>query len=235
MAGHLPTGDRELGYRRLIEFGIALSAERNHGRLLETILLGAKELTNADGGTLYLVSEDGHELRFAIMRNDTMNIALGGTTGATIPFPPVQLRAPDGTPNHKNVVAAAALHRRDHQPGRRLPRAGLRFQRAARLRRAHRLPLAVVPDRAAEEPRGRGRRRLAADQRARRRRADDPVRGRDRAAGRGARQPGGGGARQPDADRRAEEPVPRRASSCSPAPSTPSRPIPAGIASACRS
>ena len=108
MAAHSSTEDHELGYRRLIELGIALSAERNHNRLLETILLGAKELTNADGGTLYLVSEDGRELRFAIMRNDTMNIALGGTTGATIPFPPVQLRAPDGTPNHKSVVAAAA-------------------------------------------------------------------------------------------------------------------------------
>ena len=97
MAAHLLAEDRELGYRRLIELGIALSAERNHDRLLEKILLGAKELTNADGGTLYLVSEDGRELRFMIMRNDTMNIALGGTTGAPIPFPPVQLRAADGT------------------------------------------------------------------------------------------------------------------------------------------
>ena len=108
MAGHLSTDDRELGYRRLIELGIALSAERNHARLLEKILLGAKELTHADGGTLYLVSEDGHELRFMIMRNDTMNIALGGTTGVPIPFAPVQLRAADGTLNYKNVVAAAA-------------------------------------------------------------------------------------------------------------------------------
>src|SRR5215208_7605085 len=108
MAAHPSTEDHELGYRRLIELGIALSAERNHHRLLETILLGAKELTNADGGTLYLVSEDGRELRFAIMRNDTMNIALGGTTGAPIPFPPLPLRGPDGAPNHKSVVAAAA-------------------------------------------------------------------------------------------------------------------------------
>ena len=211
MAGHLPTGDRELGYRRLIELGIALSAERNHARLLEKILLGAKELTNADGGTLYLVSEDGNELRFMIMRNDTMEIALGGTTGAPIPFAPVQLRAADGTLNYKNVVGGGGLHRRDDQPGRRLQRAGVRFQRAARFRRAHRLPLAVVSDRAVEEPRRRGGRRAAADQRALGGRAHDPVRGRDPAAGRGARQPGGGGARQPDADRRAKEPVPRRA------------------------
>src|SRR5258708_36994415 len=100
---------RDPAYRRLIEFGIALSAERDHNRLLEKILLGAKELTNADGGTLYLVGEAGRELRFMIMRNDTMGIALGGTTGAPIPYPPVPLRAPDGTPNYKNVVAAAAL------------------------------------------------------------------------------------------------------------------------------
>src|SRR5881275_171098 len=109
MPAHASTGNRELGYRRLIELGIALSAERNHHRLLETILIGAKELTNADGGTLYLVSEDRRELRFMIMRNDTMGIALGGTTGAPIPFPPVQLCKLDGTPNHSSVVAEAAL------------------------------------------------------------------------------------------------------------------------------
>src|SRR5229473_2394435 len=86
MASPSPAEDREVAYRRLIDLGIALSAEHNHDRLLETILLGAKELSNADGGTLYLVGETGHELRFTIMRNDTMGIALGGTTGAPIPF-----------------------------------------------------------------------------------------------------------------------------------------------------
>ena len=101
--------DREIAYPRLIELGIALSAEHNHDRLLEKILLGAKELTNADGGTLYLVGDTGRDLCFTIMRNDTMGIALGGTTGAPIPFPPVPLREPDGAPNSKNVVAAAAL------------------------------------------------------------------------------------------------------------------------------
>src|SRR5712691_125759 len=109
MSARSPVKDRELGYRRLIELGIALSAERNHNRLLEKILLGAKELTNADGGTLYLVSEAGRELRFAIMRNDTMGIALGGTTGAAIPFAPIPLRERDGTPSYKSVVAATAI------------------------------------------------------------------------------------------------------------------------------
>src|SRR5260370_18298938 len=109
MPARSPVKDRELGYRRLIELGIALSVERNHNRLLEKILLGAKELTNADGGTLYLVSEYARELRFMIMRTDTMKIALGGTTETPIPFAPVQLCEPDGSPNHSNVVAAAAI------------------------------------------------------------------------------------------------------------------------------
>src|SRR6185312_5788270 len=67
--------------RRLIDLGIALSAERNHDRLLEQILLGAKELTNADGGT----------------------------TGKPITFPPLKLYRDDGQPNHNNVATYVAL------------------------------------------------------------------------------------------------------------------------------
>jgi HD-GYP domain-containing protein (c-di-GMP phosphodiesterase class II) len=101
--------DQEAGYRRLIELGISLSAERNHSRLLEKILLAAKELTRADGGTLYLVSEDGCHLRFTIMLNDSMGIALGGTTGIPIPFPPMPLRDANGEPNYRSVVSTVAL------------------------------------------------------------------------------------------------------------------------------
>jgi HD-GYP domain-containing protein (c-di-GMP phosphodiesterase class II)/anti-sigma regulatory factor (Ser/Thr protein kinase) len=101
--------DPDIAYRWLIEVGVALSAERDHNRLLEKIVVGAKELTNADGGTLYLVSEDGSELDFIIMRNDTMGFALGGTTGEAVPFAPVPLRDADGTPNRHSVVAAAAI------------------------------------------------------------------------------------------------------------------------------
>jgi HD-GYP domain-containing protein (c-di-GMP phosphodiesterase class II) len=101
--------DRNTAYPRLIELGIALSAEHNHNRLLEKILLGAKDMSNADGGTLYLVGEGGRDLHFMIMRNDSMGMALGGTTGTPIPFPPVPLRDPDGSPNYKSVVAAVAV------------------------------------------------------------------------------------------------------------------------------
>ncbi len=109
MRDDLRAQDHEVRYRRLIELGIALSAERNFSRLMEKILLGAKELTNADGGTLYLVSDDRAELRFEIMRNDSLGIAMGGTTGVAIPYRPVALRDADGRPNLHNVAAAAAI------------------------------------------------------------------------------------------------------------------------------
>ena len=100
---------REIRYRRLIELGIALSAERNHDRLMELILTGAKELTNADGGTLYLYESANQTLQFAIVLNDTLKIALGGTTGKPITFPPLRLYDTEGHPNHKNVSTAAVL------------------------------------------------------------------------------------------------------------------------------
>jgi HD-GYP domain-containing protein (c-di-GMP phosphodiesterase class II) len=109
MEGLAGSDEREIRYRRLIELGIALSSQRSHNRLLEMILLGAKDLTNADGGTLYLLDETGKHLRFEIMRNDTLAIAMGGTTGRAIPFAPVPLYDDTGTPNHKNVSTYAAV------------------------------------------------------------------------------------------------------------------------------
>lgn len=92
---------------RLIQLGIALSAERDHDKLLETILLEAKDICNADGGTLYLVTDDETGLSFQIMRNDTLDVALGGTTGKQIPFPPLPLYDPEtGAPNLNNVATA---------------------------------------------------------------------------------------------------------------------------------
>ena len=59
---------------RLNSIGVALSAEHDNNSLLEIILLGAKELTNADGGTLYTVTEEG-ALKFEILRTLSLDIA----------------------------------------------------------------------------------------------------------------------------------------------------------------
>jgi len=94
---------------QLNQVGVALSKETDINRLLEAILLAAKKITNADGGTLYRVMDD-HTLKFEIMRNDTLNIAMGGTTHVDIPFPPINLFDPDGKPVNTMVVAYAFHH-----------------------------------------------------------------------------------------------------------------------------
>ena len=92
---------------RLNTIGVALSAERDNDSLLEIILLGAKELTNADGGTLYLVTDDA-KLKFEIMRTQSLDIAMGGTTGKPIPFPSLPIYLDNGSPN-TNMVAAYSV------------------------------------------------------------------------------------------------------------------------------
>ncbi len=96
---------------RLNAIGVALSAERNNKRLLEMILLGAKEITNSDGGTLYTVNDDNC-LKFEIMRTETLGIHMGGTTGKEIPFAPIPLYFPDGSPNLNSVSAFAVINDR---------------------------------------------------------------------------------------------------------------------------
>ncbi len=95
----------------LLRVGVALSAETDTNRLLETILLEAKELTRADGGTLYL-RQDEDSLHFTIMRTDSLGIAIGGTTGRPSTLPPIPLRDPDsGAPNHRHIASYAALRK----------------------------------------------------------------------------------------------------------------------------
>lgn len=95
----------------LLRVGVALSAETDTNRLLETILLEAKELTRADGGTLY-IRQDEDSLHFAIMRTDSLGIAVGGTTGRPTTLPPIPLRDPDtGAANHRHIASYAALRK----------------------------------------------------------------------------------------------------------------------------
>ena len=95
--------------RKLIDIGIALSAEKNISVLLELIVDSAREFTNADGGTLYLVSEDESSLEFEIVQTDSLNIRMGGKTGEEINWPPVPLYKEDGSPNTENVSADVAI------------------------------------------------------------------------------------------------------------------------------
>ena len=99
-------------FRRLEELnevGISLSKMKDTNRLLEAILVAAKKITNADGGTLYRVDADKKLVYFEILRTDSLNIAMGGTTGVEVPFYPVRLFDDDGRPNNSMVVAYSVL------------------------------------------------------------------------------------------------------------------------------
>lgn len=102
------SGDLLQRLDQLVEIGVALSSERDIDKLLESILVAAKSITNADGGTLYRM-QDGKDLKFEIVRNDSLGIAMGGTSGVPIPFHPVHLYDAEGRPVH-SMVAAYAVH-----------------------------------------------------------------------------------------------------------------------------
>lgn len=94
---------------RLLDIGVSLSSERDINALLEKILIDCQRLINADGGTLYRVTED-RQLRFEILRNTTLGIASGGRTGSPVTIPPMPLFEPDGAPV-LSKVATFCVHR----------------------------------------------------------------------------------------------------------------------------
>ncbi|MCE0498676.1 MAG: GAF domain-containing protein [Methylacidiphilales bacterium] len=93
----------------VIPIGLSLTAETNLNQLLEKILLEAKALSLADGGTLYLVTPE-KTLRFVMIVNDSLKIAMGGTSIKEVSLPPLNLYDADtGAPNHKNIATSCAL------------------------------------------------------------------------------------------------------------------------------
>lgn len=94
----------------LHRIGVALSAEKDRDRLLETILVEAQKLCLADGGSLYLRTSDDH-LAFAILLNESLGTKFGGTSGTAVPFAPLPLFDSTGRPNRNNV-ATFAVHQK---------------------------------------------------------------------------------------------------------------------------
>lgn len=96
--------------QELNEIGIALSGERDIGKLLELILDAAKRFARADAGTLYLFEPETQTLRFEILRNDQLvNTNQGGSSGRPVTLPPIAMYDNEGNPDHSKVVTHAAL------------------------------------------------------------------------------------------------------------------------------
>jgi CHASE3 domain sensor protein len=96
----------------VIPIGVELASEKNFNRLLENMLLEAKKFCHADAGIVYL--KDGDRLKFVIVRNDTLKIAMGGTVDKDITFSRLPLVIPiyddETTPGaeHQSIAAHAA-------------------------------------------------------------------------------------------------------------------------------
>ncbi|WP_052065595.1 HD family phosphohydrolase [Thalassospira australica] len=93
----------------LVDLGIALSAEQGREGLNQKILMAARNFTNADGGSLYLVNREESELQFRILMNDTLNTFFVSGREAEKPFPPLPLYDDEGRPNHTNIATYVAL------------------------------------------------------------------------------------------------------------------------------
>ena len=92
----------------LNEIGLALSSEKEMPKLLEMILEEAKRITNCDGRTLYIMTDD-KRLKFEIVRTDSLDFHMGGTSGKDIPFYPIKLYDEEGNPNKTMIAAYAGL------------------------------------------------------------------------------------------------------------------------------
>ena len=96
-------------YLRLIDIGIALSAEKNLDSLLKHILLEAKSLANADAG-IVLLNSGKSTLKFSIVLNDTLGILRGDESVGSMDLPEISLYNEDGSPNLSNVLSSV-VHR----------------------------------------------------------------------------------------------------------------------------
>ncbi len=96
-------------FKTLDKYSKLLSKEKNHTRLLELILFAVKEITNADGGTLYTPTSN-KTLKFEMLINSSLNLRMGGTSDTSIPFKDLPLYDPlTNRENSSNIACACFL------------------------------------------------------------------------------------------------------------------------------
>lgn len=94
--------------KKLLEIAYKITSQKNFSMILETILIGAKELSNSDGGTLYLYYPKDNILDFKIALNDTLNIHYN-SEDSELNWNPLNIYNEDKTPNYKNVAVVSAI------------------------------------------------------------------------------------------------------------------------------
>lgn len=88
----------------LTSVGIKLSSQANIKILLNSIVTEAKNLTNADGGTLYLLKDD--TLHYTVVHNDTLGLHLSDDL---IDWEPIPLQLKGGEKNFNTAATSCLL------------------------------------------------------------------------------------------------------------------------------
>ncbi|WP_422382161.1 HD domain-containing phosphohydrolase [Marinicellulosiphila megalodicopiae] len=91
---------------------INLAKCKNLPSLFEAVLIEAQRLTNADGGTLYVMSgeDEKAKLKFSVMSNKSLGIRLNAYAGDDINIDHLKLYE-NGEPNVHNVATFVALNK----------------------------------------------------------------------------------------------------------------------------
>lgn len=90
-----------------VEISRALSAEKKLEPVLEMIIGESQSITRADGGAIGLVSDDGKEFSYVLLRNDKVNIHIGGMSASDAQLPVFAL---DGSENNQYLLEKSVIH-----------------------------------------------------------------------------------------------------------------------------
>lgn len=92
--------------QHLLQISISLSSEKDITELLENIVQAAMQITNADAGTLYRMTEE-NTLRFEILHTKSKGTHIGGNSGIPIAIPEIHLFKDNGEPELARVACFA--------------------------------------------------------------------------------------------------------------------------------
>ncbi|MDZ4121911.1 MAG: GAF domain-containing protein, partial [Candidatus Cloacimonadaceae bacterium] len=90
---------------KLTHIGQSLSSETDINKIFDLILVEAIDFTNADGATVYIVSEDGKHLKFEIVYTGTLGLRMGGSHGK-VNWPMIPLYDAEGKPRLSHIVTS---------------------------------------------------------------------------------------------------------------------------------
>jgi len=98
--------------KRLTKIGQSLSSETDLNKIFDMMLEEAIEFTNADGATIYRVSDDAKHLNFEIVYTGSLNIRQGGTHGKVL-WPSIPLYDDNGNPRLNHIVTSVYHSKKD--------------------------------------------------------------------------------------------------------------------------